>query len=276
MILILDFDGTMTDAESEGAPFRRGYLDDLAALVGRRAGDPELLALADQVEAELARAPGEHGFTWDDKVVAPASVDPYLRMVPVAQRIFDHFGAFQSPTDRERLLRSVLYKYNYEKTVPVFRPGARAALAALRGTDSHVVTNSGTAHVARKLRVLDDGTGEAAWLADRVHGDAGKFVVDDAWDVVPATLAIPGLGRPVLTRRRSYHDVLAQLCAGRFTDLIVVGDIFELDLALPLVLGARIALCANGYTPPYEVDFVAAHPRGRVVRDLGEIPALAR
>ena len=275
MILVLDFDGTMTDAESEGAPFCRGYLDDLAALVGRHAGDPELDALAAEVKADLARAPGEHGFTWNGHVVAPASVDPYLRMVPIANRIFDHFGAFASITDRERLLRSVLYKYNYEKTAPVFRPGARAALAALRGTDTYVVTNSGAAHVARKLRLLDDGSGEAAWLADRVHGDAGKFVVDTTWNVVPATLTVPGLGRPVLVRRRNYHDVLARLCHGRFEDLLVIGDIFELDLALPLVLGARVALCANGYTPPYEVDFVATHPRGRVLRDLGEIPILA-
>ena len=274
-LLVLDFDGTMTDAEAEGAPFRRGYLDDIAALVGRAAGDPEVLGLADEVDAELARSPGEHPFTWDGKVVAPASVDPYLRMVPVAARIFDRFGAFLVPDERGRLLRSILYKYNYEKTRPVFRPGARAALARLRGRDTYVVTNSGTAHVARKLHALDEGTGEAAWLADRVHGDAGKFVVDDAWDDVPAELRIPGLVRPVLVRRRSYHDVLRRLCGGRWSDLVVVGDIFELDLALPLVLGARVGLVASAFTPPYERAYVASHPRGRVLDALGEIPEYA-
>ncbi|MFM2152956.1 MAG: hypothetical protein RL199_1391, partial [Pseudomonadota bacterium] len=34
-LVILDFDGTMTDAEAEGAPFRDGYLQDLATLTGR-------------------------------------------------------------------------------------------------------------------------------------------------------------------------------------------------------------------------------------------------
>ena len=29
---IFDFDGTLTDAEQEGAPFRQGYLDDICAL----------------------------------------------------------------------------------------------------------------------------------------------------------------------------------------------------------------------------------------------------
>jgi hypothetical protein len=274
-LLVLDFDGTMTDAEAEGAPFTRGYLDDVAALVGRPAGDPEILALAAEVEAELARSPGEHPFTWDGKVVAPASVDPYLRMVPVAGRIFDRFHAFTVPDERGRLLRSILYKYNYEKTRPVFRSGARAALAAIRGRDAHVVTNSGTAHVARKLHALDEGTGEAAWLAERVHGDAGKFVVDETWDEVPSELRIPGLARPVLVRRKSYHDVLRRLCGGRWSELVVIGDIFELDLALPLVLGARVGLVASAFTPPYERAYVASHPRGRVVEALGEIPELA-
>ena len=274
-ILVLDFDGTMTDAEAEGAPFRDGYLDDLCALVGRRPGDPEVTVIAEEVEAELAASPGEHGFTWNGKVVAPASVDPYLRMVPIASRIFDCFGAFLDADDRGRLLRSVLYKYNYEKTQPVFRPGARALLAGLRGTETFVVTNSGTAHVARKITALDGGSGEAAWLASRVHGDAGKFVVDNTFIAVPAELPVPGLARPVLVRRRSYHDVLHKLCGGRWDQLTVVGDIFELDLALPLVLGAKVVLVANGYTPPYEVAFVAGHARGRVVRDLADLGANA-
>ncbi len=274
-LLVLDFDGTMTDAEAEGAPFRRGYLDDVAALVGRGPGDAEVLALADRVEAEIAAAPGDHPFTWDGKAVAPASVDPYLRIVPIANRIFDHFGCFQNLDDRGRLLRSVLYRYNYEKTRPIFRTGARDTLGRLRGTDTFVVTNSGTAHVARKLRALDDGSGEAAWLADRVHGDAGKFVVDDDWDRVPAELRLPTLNRPVLVRRRSYHDVLARLCGERWDQLVVVGDIFELDLSLPLVLGARVGLVTSPFTPPYERAFVAAHPRGRVLDSLADIPAFA-
>ena len=32
-VLVLDFDGTMTDAEAEGRPFTDGYLEDLCALV---------------------------------------------------------------------------------------------------------------------------------------------------------------------------------------------------------------------------------------------------
>ena len=41
-LLVLDFDGTMTDAEAEGAPFREGYLGDIAIRAGRKIQwDPE-------------------------------------------------------------------------------------------------------------------------------------------------------------------------------------------------------------------------------------------
>src|SRR5215813_2781188 len=156
-VVVLDFDGTMTDAEAEGRPFRDGYLEDLCALVGRAAGDAEVHALADQVEAELARSPGAHPFLWMGRAVAPATVDPYLRMVPIANRIFDQFGVLASPIDRGRLLGSVLYKYNYAKTLghPVFRKHAGEALAALADSATWIVTNSDTHAVASKVAALD-------------------------------------------------------------------------------------------------------------------------
>src|SRR5690349_17009551 len=145
-VLVLDFDGTMTDAEAEGRPFREGYLDDLCALVGRPARDEDVYAIAEAVEAELANEPASHPFLWMGRPVAPATVDPYLRMVPIAHRILDRFGAIPSPVDRGRLLGSVLYRYNYAKTLghPVFRAGAGDVLRSLEGTHAWIVTNSDT------------------------------------------------------------------------------------------------------------------------------------
>ena len=72
-VLCLDFDGTMTDAEAEGRPFRDGYLEDLCLLVGRKPGDPEVLAIAEATEAEIAAAPHAHPFLWMGRPVAPAT-----------------------------------------------------------------------------------------------------------------------------------------------------------------------------------------------------------
>src|SRR5262245_2491129 len=180
-VVVLDFDGTMTDAEAEGRPFRDGYLADLCALVGRPGGDAEIASIADEVEAELARAPEAHPFLWMGRAVAPATVDPYLRMVPIAHRILDRFDAIPGAADRSRLLGSVLYRYNYAKTLghPVFRSGASEALRGLRGTPTWIVTNSDTDTVAEKLAALDRDAPGVAWLMSRVRGQARKFDVDD-------------------------------------------------------------------------------------------------
>jgi hypothetical protein len=279
-VLVLDFDGTMTDAEAEGRPFRDGYLEDLALLCGRAPGDDGIRAIADEVEDELARSPASHPFLWMGRAVAPATVDPYLRMVPIAHRILDRFEVMPSAVDRGRLLGSVLYKYNYAKTLghPVFRAGAGDVLRALTGTNAWIVTNSDTHAVASKVAALDRVTPGVAWLTSRVRGHARKFDVDDAWDGARAELALPGLDRAVLLRRRAYHDIIKTIldeAGATFADLVVVGDIFELDLAMPLSLGARVGLVSSSRTPPYERAFVEAHPRARMIDELAEIPAFA-
>lgn len=270
-LLVLDFDGTMTDAEVEGEPFTRGYLEDLALLLGRAADDPEIAAIAEAARDKIVADP-EAAFEWMGKKVAPTRVDPYLRVVPIAHAILDHFGAFPRLEDRSALLGRVLYKYNYAKTTIAPRPGARELLVALTGLDAWIVTNSYTEHVQKKIEVIDGGRGDLTWLVPRVRGNASKFEVDDAWLGAPASLAIPGLHRPVLLRRRKYHDVLAELLAGRdFAALTVVGDIFELDLAMPLAMGARIGLVAGPHTPAHELDYVSAHPRGTVLAGLDAV-----
>jgi FMN phosphatase YigB (HAD superfamily) len=279
-VLCLDFDGTMTDAEAEGRPFRDGYLEDLCTLVGRPAGDAEVLAIADETEAQIAAEPHRHPFLWMGRAVAPATVDPYLRMVPIAHRVLDQFRVFPDPVDRGRLLGTVLYKYNYAKTLghPVFRPHAGEVLRALGGSSTWIVTNSDTHAVAGKVAALDRDTPGVAWLTSRVRGFARKFDVDDAWSHAPDSLTLPGLERAVLLRRRAYYEILQAVLdeAGKtFADLVVVGDIFELDLAMPLALGARVGLVLGPRTPAYEREFVTAHPRAQLITDLTEIPAFA-
>jgi hypothetical protein len=279
-VLCLDFDGTMTDAEAEGRPFRDGYLEDLCLLVGRKPGDPEVLEIAETTEAEIAAAPQATPFLWMGRAVAPATVDPYLRMVPIAHRVLDRYGVMPDATDRGRLLGSVLYKYNYAKTLghPVFRAGAGEVLRELGGSPTWIVTNSDTHAVAGKVAALDRDTPGVAWLTSRVRGFARKFDVDDTWSAAPDSMALPGLERAVLLRRRAYFDILKTVLdeAGKtFEDLVVVGDIFELDLAMPLSLGARVGLVVGPRTPEYERAFVSEHPRGALIEDLTQIPKFA-
>lgn len=269
-MLVLDFDGTMTDAEAEGGPFRAGYLEDIATLCG--ADLDEVQALAARFEAEVAADPQSYGWLFHGHIVAPATVDPYLRVMPVARKVFDHYGCFMDEGDRTRLLDGILYKYNYTKTLNVFREGAGEVLHGLAGTATYIVTNSHTEHV--KAKVADLGVD---WLVERVHGRAKKYVIEHDFDMVPEAMTVEGLSRPILLRRANYYRVLARLLEDNgldWSELLVVGDIFELDLALPLLMGARVGLVVNDFTPAYERDYLAAHPRGLLVHDIREIPGL--
>lgn len=279
-VLVLDFDGTMTDAETEGLPFRAGYLEDVATLLGRPLD--EVLEIAKPFEEEVAAEPQAHGWIYGGEIVAPASVDPYLRIMPVVRKVFDACSAFTDEGERNRLLDGVLYKYNYLKTHTAFREGAREALCALEGTHTWVVTNSHTDAVAAKISRLGenpDGTNSLGWLVERVHGLARKYVLDDTFDRVPRDLTLPGLSRPVKLRRKNYFEVLDALrveAGAQWEEVAVCGDIFELDLALPLALGARVGLVANEFTPAYERAFIESHPRGRIVNALSEIVDFVR
>ena len=273
-MLVLDFDGTVTDAEEEGKPFCEGYLEDLAALTDRSLD--EILVMAERFEAEVAADPDNHGWQYHGAIVAPASVDPYLRIMPVARKVFDVCQVFMDPEDRNRLLDGILYRYNYQKTGIAFRPGARELLAGLRDIPTYIVTNSHTDPVCAKIRILADGP-ELDWLLERVHGRARKYAIDDSFTEVPRALEVDGLSRPILLRRHAYHEVLSRLLAQEGLDwaqLLVVGDIFELDLALPLAMGARVGLVINRFTPEYEKRYVASHERGQLIEALSEIPAL--
>ena len=273
-LVILDFDGTMTDAEAEGQPFWRGYLEDLSSLTGRE--HAEIDKLAEKFEAEVLAAPQAYGWLWKGRIVCPATVDPYQRMMPVAAKIFDACGVFKEPKERERL-QELLFKYNYKKTARVFRPYAAQSLEALGIFDTYVVTNAHVEPVRAKIADLDGRhrRGSFSWLAERVIGRASKHVVEDRELDLPAELTLPGLDRPVLVRRPHYRALLERLRADAPWDQVtVIGDIFELDLALPLVLGAHVVLVTNSYTPPWEKSFVAGHPRGHVIDDLREIEAI--
>jgi hypothetical protein len=237
-----------------------------------------VLALADRFEAEVASRQGEFGWVFGGRIVAPASVDPYLRIMPVARMILDHFGAFTVLDERDRLLDAILYKYNYGKTRTAFRDGAGAVLRSLAGTPTYVVTNSHTIPVQDKIRALGGPNGALDWLVERVHGRAKKYILDEGFEAVPAEIRLPGLDRPVLLRRRMYFEVLDRLRrqeGARWEDVTVIGDIFELDLCLPLALGARVGLVVGAFTPPYERAFLEGHPRGGLLHRLEEIPAFA-
>lgn len=265
--LIMDCDGFLTDVEREGKGFVEVYLKNLANLTGRSVND--IRRMQTEHEVRIRAHPEMYGFT-DEKgrIVAPANADPYLRMASVMESVLDAYGILMDRGERH-VKGQELFRTSYSHTKTVFRPGVKRTIEALKGTNTHVVTNSATDAVQKKVRRLG-----AIWLSERVHGLAQKFVLVDDWDLVPETVVLLGLKRPVYLRRKFYYDVLDALrqeADVEWKDVVVGGDIFELDLCLPLALGATIALLPNENTPRYEIDYVAAHPRGHVLTSIADI-----
>lgn len=272
-LVILDFDGTFTDSEAEGAPFAQRYPALLAEAIGM---DPAAFApqFALGLQDVAERSP-ELGWHMNGVDAAPADADPYIRCSMAAHCAFDRMGAQTDPAARGRLLADA-YQAAYKHSAIVFRPGARQALQALldRGLAVVVVTNSSTAHVQHKVAQL----GLRPETPVEVFGNAMKFWVDPApigdprFDNLPDRETSPHLRRPVWLRRNRYFARIAELLAQHGADpsqLAVCGDIYELDLALPAAMGAKVGLMRRQNTYAFETDLVGrAGDRGIVLDDL--------
>jgi hypothetical protein len=273
-VLILDFDGTLTDAEAEGLPYRAGYLEDVALLAN--VDLQEAQQWASEMDQELLDRPGDFGWKFNGKIVAPACVDPYLRIMPIARMVFDKVGAFTNEDERDRILDRILYKYNYTKTNTVFRPGAADFFQQLRTMEQDenplytvVVTNSHTVPVQNKIRLLGEQHNiDFDWLIERVVGSARKYVISsDNLESIQPTLSIPNLERPIYVHRAHYNTILSKILSdygASWESMTVLGDIFELDLSLPIAMGSTVGLMQNPFSPQYEIDFLTTHERGTV------------
>ncbi|MFY0527875.1 HAD family hydrolase [Archangium gephyra] len=252
--VVLDFDGTFTDAAAEGAPFVQHFRRRLSEELGRdvmEAGWAE-------VEAGVLASNEEHGWEVGGRVVAPATADPYLLANFVARRLCDRLGVMTDKTARAALL-DTLYREAYAQVGMAFKPEAKEVLEALleTGLPVHVVTNAHTATVEAKLTKLAPRGRERL----RVSGDARKFLIepptapDAVFAALPETVRAEPLVRPIHLRRGHYYDALRRIWNETDTSpetTLVAGDIYELDLAMPAALGASVQLVARANTLEYE------------------------
>ncbi len=169
-------------------------------------------------------------------------------------------------------LTQEIFSECYPLLVSAWRPDALELLPHLKDViPIRIITNSPEKAVLRKFLDPDTTPSHLRWLADHITGNAQKFEVIGTIDEVPTELAVPGFERPIFLHRTHYFEALNGFRArigAQFADMAMVGDIFELDLALPLALGMYGVLIQTPLTTQFEGAWVANHPRGRFVESL--------
>jgi FMN phosphatase YigB (HAD superfamily) len=271
-LVVLDFDGTFTDSEAEGAPFAAAFP---YVLAWRQQAPSELVEQWSEAVRWVAAQSPEEGWFMNGKHAAPADADPYIRCSMAGLRLLRQLQIGGDDAARGAILNAT-YAEAYRHSAIVFRPHATESLDRIVAAADRVVvvTNSRTDHVAHKV----DQLGLRQRDKVTVVGNAMKFWVDPAEVSDPRFAALDevqrfaGLQRPVWLKRSRYFQILDRLWTESGTspdETLVCGDIYELDLALPGQLGARIALMQRANTYAYERDAVAAMgDRGLVVEDL--------
>ncbi len=267
-LVVLDFDGTVTEVDKEATSAVDGWRTDIGNELELSTSEIEKEWLGAQIRIEAE--PAKYGWVMGNKIVAPAYADPLVMARTISELLFDQFGVYLDRPERENILQNRFFKDNYAKTGTVFKNGANHFLKEVCNKfDVCIVTNSGTGSVVKKIAQLP-----TKYPTIPIHGDAKKYILDLEWKEVPESVERAGYGRSLFLQRRMYAVVLSGLMADRELkpeQVAVVGDIYELDLLLPEHQGMQIVLTPRESTPAFEVEAVRTCPRGYAARNLPEV-----
>ena len=265
-IVVLDFDGTLTQVKEEAKPFLKSFKKDYANFLSKDNLDKEW----EEIEKEILKNPEQYG--WKDKglIIAPAKVDDYILASVVAQVLLDKYDVFKKDKERDEIVHQI-FRQNYLKSKICFKKEAKEVLEKLiKKLPVFIVTNSRPDAVLNKIQVLNPLGKEKL----KIFGEAQKNWLDANFDLVPEFIKIQGLERKIYLRRKRYYDVLNQIweqSSVKPEQCLIVGDVFELDLVLPAKLGCNIFLITNSQTPDYEKQAVKDLFKGYVSEDIRDI-----
>ena len=278
MKILSDFDGVLTELGDE-ARRTHALFDEAVEAAARDAGvgDSGLRRLLAETEAAMTARPWRHGWRVKDRITAFADEDGFIR-VNAATAALDaaaDLGEEDAAKLREGLRAAGLADFRAAAQRAYLRMAEETAAGKLhplaaesrdvldalltRGHDVVVVSNSSTERILKLLRgagVPCAAHGDDARGKVRVRGDAKKFVLGDHPAITPVG------DYAVETDRPHYAEILRDERPN-----VVIGDVFSLDLALPLALaraggdafrGLHAVLRRRPYTPAWSSSHVAA------------------
>lgn len=284
--ILTDFDGVWTTVDGQAAAVDAARVRRLVEMTSWSEAD--LSACLDRVAAALATEPVAHGWRIDGRITAYCDEDPFLRHNATMAGI----GVLAGRGDQGcAVLRDVLAAGGHEDLgvlgSEIFLDASHAYLdrgghdllpsapevltTLLARNDVVFCTNFTTDAVARSWNprgFVFDGTGGLT-----LRGEARKQVLT-ADPVREVTYG----DRPVAIDRAHYREALL---AER--PQVIVGDVFSLDLALPLAMAQddptwapHGVLMRTAHTPAWSLGLADGGdwPRLHILDDLERLPAL--
>ncbi|MCR4327638.1 MAG: hypothetical protein NUV46_03595 [Nanoarchaeota archaeon] len=253
--LMLDFDGTLTDIEEETKEFQEIYPILFLEKFGLKKS--KYLPIFNEIKEEL-KSDEKKGFILNGQDVLPVSSDPYILTQATSQEMIKRekllvedetktiIGLF-GETLKKIPKQNAHYREGKEKTKEFLDK-------TMRKYNLVFVTNSQRGKVEHYLKEL----GSDYFCNISVIGNAKKLFVNPNFDEVPESFTPPNFKREVLLRRDNYYGILKFLSLGIFSNknTKVIGDIYELDLALPDYLGYDVIQMENGYSKKHERDYL--------------------
>jgi hypothetical protein len=283
--VIIDYDGTLTAEETQVALLSEKSLRTLADEI--LSVPFETLAAEYQVtRARLLRVP--HRYWWEVNGLVASYCDEgtFILNTTTLQVMLQENPAYlqavtaafpQAEYDPVMDCVNYLFHRHTAELPPRFRPAARDVLLALAKHPNRtpiILTNSLGDKVRRHLHTLalDD---EIAVL-----GDTRQYDMDPNW---MHRFPHPQLGEiqvwpvdkkhQIDLRRPVYYRALVQSAADG-SQLAVVADTLSLPGALPLMMDIPFFLLRTRYTPAWCAQAMDAHPLGRVLDDLADLPVV--
>lgn len=289
MRIVMDFDGVFTDPAKEGEACSRGFRNKIISLKlsSLGLGAEELVeSWLGELRVRQAAYPFDFGWRSEGRVSAFAFEDPFIRNIGLAD-FLDHLVATGDPRAKKVLsglsaqerIRTFgeLSEWSFHQLHLKKRPDPAAkawVLGAIgRGHEVIIVSNSST----DKIQEFLDQAGFPKEKRPEIRGGARKFGLGKK----PLPLLVGHWsGQPVMvdTDRPLYEQALLDLRPDA-----VIGDVFCLDLSLPVRLKREKVLSFSGgiyyrhrdYTPSPMLELVSGKsscvPEVTVLREWDQL-----
>ena len=245
--LISDFDGIWTNQNIEADYVWDYIINTLSELTGF---DPERVqTILDECKVEMNKEAHQYGWFNRGNIAAYYNEDPFGDN----NAIFDYINkSVDSTTDLKKLKEVILDKFPslaefsqdcfVNSTTKFKEDGKLIPVATMKkvvdklnsnGVKIIVVSNSKTEKIKYLFSKADiEVTDEDSSYRGGVHaiGDARKYIIDKDYNELPEYFKINSEYNVPL-RRSNYHKILQEEKPD-----FVIGDVFSLDIALPLYL----------------------------------------